>query len=41
MFQKTNEERKNKNRDENKVHVSRNESERNFNYDNVFARLNS
>ena len=40
MFQKTNEERKNKSRDENKVHVSRNENERNFNCDDFFARLN-
>ena len=40
MFQKTDEERKNQNRDEDKIHVSRDENERSFNYDNFFARLN-
>ena len=40
MFQKTDEKRKNQNRDENKIHISRDESERNFNYDDFFVRLN-
>ena len=40
MFQKTDEERKNQNRDENKTHVLRDEDEKNFNYDDFFARLN-
>ena len=40
MFQKINEKRKNQNRDEDKIHVSRNESERKFNCDDSFARLN-
>ena len=41
MFQKTNEKRKNKSRDENKAHVSRNKNERSFNCDDSFVRLNS
>ena len=40
MFQKINEERKNQNHDENKVHVLRNENERKFNCDNFFVRFN-
>ena len=40
MFQKTDGERKNQNCDENKIHVSRDENERNFNYDDFFARFN-
>ena len=40
MFQKTNEEKKNQSRDEDKVHISRNEDERNFNYDDFLVRLN-
>ena len=37
MFQKTDEERKNQNRDENKIYVSRGEDERSFNYDDFFV----
>ena len=40
MFQKTDEERKNQNRDENKIYVSRDENEKNFNYDDFFVRFN-
>ena len=40
MLQKTNEKRKNQNCDENKVYVSRDESERSFNCDNLLARFN-
>ena len=40
MFQKTNEKKKNQSRDENKIHVSRDEDERSFNYDDFFVRLN-
>ena len=40
MFQKTDEERKNQNRDESKIHVSHDENERSFNYDDSLARLN-
>ena len=40
MFQKTNEERKNQNRNENKVYVSRDENERSFNCDDFFACFN-
>ena len=40
MFQKTNEERKNQNRDKDKAYISRDESERNLNCDNSFARFN-
>ena len=40
MFQKINEEKENKSRDENKVHVSRNENEKSFNCDNFFVRFN-
>ena len=40
MFQKINEKRKNKNRDEDKIYVSRNENKKSFNYDNFFVRLN-
>ena len=40
MFQKTDEKRKNQDRDEDKIHVSRDKNERNFNYDDFFARLN-
>ena len=39
MFQKINEKRKNQSRSENKIHVSRDESERNFNYDDFLVRL--
>ena len=41
MFQKINEEKKNQNRDENKIHVSRNENEKNFNCDDFSVRFNS
>ena len=40
MSQKINEKKKNQSRGEDKTHVSRGESERNFNYDDFFARLN-
>ena len=40
MLQKTDGERKNQNRDEDKIHVSRDEGERSFNYDDFPARLN-
>ena len=40
IFQKTDEEKKNQNRGENKVYVSRDEGERNFNCDNFFACFN-
>ena len=40
MFQKTDEKRKNQSRDKNKTYISRDESERNFNYDDFFARFN-
>ena len=40
MFQKTDEKRKNKNRDENKAYVSHNKNEKSFNYDDFFVRLN-
>ena len=39
MFQKTDEKRKNQNRDEDKIHVSRDENERNFNYNDFSARF--
>ena len=39
MFQKINEKKKNQDRDENKIHVSRDESERNFNYNDFFVRF--
>ena len=40
MFQKTNEERKNQNHNKDKIYISRDESERNFNYNNSFIRFN-
>ena len=40
IFQKINEKRKNQNRDEDKIHVSRDKNERNFNYDDFLARFN-
>ena len=40
MFQKTNEEKENKDRDEDKIHVSRNKNERSFNCDDFSARFN-
>ena len=40
MFQKADEKRKNQNHDENKIHVSRDENEKNFNCDDFFACLN-
>ena len=39
MSQKTNEEKKNQNHDKNKIYVSRDENERNFNYDDFSARF--
>ena len=41
MFQKINEEKKNKDGDENKVHVSRNKNKKSFNDDDFLARFNS
>ena len=40
IFQKTNEKKKNQNRDENKTRVSCDENKRNFNYDDFFVCLN-
>ena len=40
MFQKTDEKKENKNRDENKIYVSRNKNKRSFNYDDFFVRFN-
>ena len=40
MFQKTDEERKNQSRDENKIYVLRDENEKNFNYDDLLVRFN-
>ena len=40
MFQKINEEKENQNRDKGKIHVSRDENKKNFNYNDFFARLN-
>ena len=37
IFWKTDKEKKNQSRDENKVHVSLNKNERKFNYDNLFV----
>ena len=40
MFQKTNEEKENQSRDENKIYISHDENERNFNYDDFFVYFN-
>ena len=40
MFQKIDEKKENQNYNKNKIHVSRDESENNFNYNNFFVRLN-
>ena len=40
MFQKTNKKRKNQNRSESKIYVSRDENEKNINCNDFFARFN-
>ena len=40
MSQEADGEKKNQNRDESKIYVSRDENERSFNYDDFLARLN-